>query len=64
MKPKLYIYDCDFGEGAVMASGLEEARSKAVADTGRLHGVRNVRLPTRDELAWREAMGGWCGGAR
>ena len=55
---KLYLYDCDRGQGAVYACSLEEARRTALLDSGRSDPPRNVHLATAEELAFRRAMGG------
>lgn len=56
--PKLYLYDCDRGQGAVYARSLEEARRTALLDSGRCDLPRNVHLATAKETSFRKAMGG------
>lgn len=59
VKPKkLYLYDTDRGQGAVMAHSIEEARTEAALDAGRSDPPRNVHLATAEETAFRKAMGG------
>lgn len=55
---KLYVYDCDRGQGSVMAKDLTEAREQAKLDCGRNDPPRNVHLATAEEEAFRQAMGG------
>lgn len=57
-EPRTYVYDCDRGQGSVMARSLAEARREALADCGRSDPPRNVHLATAEELAFRRAMGG------
>lgn len=54
----LWVYDCDFGQGLVVASSYEEARAKAIKEAGTLASVCNVRQATKEDIAFREAMGG------
>ena len=58
VKLQTYLYDCDRGQGSVMATNLEQARRKARLEAGSLADVSNLRLATADELAFRKAMGG------
>ena len=53
-----YLYDCDRGQGSVMATSLEQARRKARLEAGSLADVNNLHLATSDELAFRKVMGG------
>lgn len=56
--PKLYLYDCGRGQGAVYARSLEEAQRTALFDSGRSDPPRNVHLATAEETTFRRAMGG------
>ena len=58
MRLRKYIYDCGRGQGSVMARSLDEALRLARYDCGLNDPPRNVRIPTAEEEAWREAMGG------
>jgi hypothetical protein len=54
---KLYLYDCDMGQGAVEALDLAQAERLARGESG--SSVRNVHLATREEVDFHRAMGGW-----
>lgn len=58
MKTEAYVYDCDRGQGMVMASSLDRATRRARIAAGMNDTARNVRLATKEELAFRFAMGG------
>lgn len=53
-----WFYDCDYGQGSVEAETVDEARLQALYESGANSGVRNVRQPTQQEVAFRAAMGG------
>ncbi|UUV44846.1 hypothetical protein RCRUDOLPH_79 [Rhodobacter phage RcRudolph] len=55
---RVYLYDCDHGQGEVVATNLELAKQRAQREAGSLAGVRNVRQATPEDLAVRKAMGG------
>ncbi len=59
MSDKLYIYDCDRGQGAVYAPNKDAAEKAARRETGTFDQARNVRLATQSDIEWRKAMGGW-----
>jgi hypothetical protein len=54
---KLYLYDCDMGQGAVEALDLAQAERLARSESG--SSVRNVHLATREEVDFHRAKGGW-----
>lgn len=58
LKIEAYVYDCDRGQGMVMASSLDRAIRRARIAAGMDDCARNVRLATEEELAFRQAMGG------
>lgn len=55
----IWFYDCDMGQGAVSAPNEEKAHREAMLDAGRNAQVRNVHRPSKDEIEFRRAMGGW-----
>ena len=54
----LYVYDSDFGQGLVSAKSEDEARRVAIREAGTFAYRGGLKKATKDELAWREAMGG------
>lgn len=56
---KLYVYDCDMGQGLVAAPSLAEAERQARLEAGRAAGARNVRVADEETVEWHRAMGGY-----
>jgi hypothetical protein len=57
-KKKLWFYDCDMGQGSVIASSYETARKIAITEAGTYAQVRNVHPATKEEIEFRKIMGG------
>ena len=54
----LYVYDTDFGQGLVDAPNEEAARRLAIREAGSFAYRGGLRRAAKEDLAWREAMGG------
>lgn len=54
----LYTYNSDFGQGLVEARNEDEARRIAIRETGTFAYRGGIRKATKEDLDWREAMGG------
>ena len=51
-KESKYYYESDFGCALCEASNIRQARSRLLREVGTDNNLRNVRLATKNDIAW------------